>query len=256
MSDSVPSKRERLDKLLVARGLCETRSKAQALVLAGQVVVDDHMVDKPGSATRRDAAIRIKGDQNPYVSRGGLKLAGALEHFEVELEGRTVLDIGASTGGFTDVSLQHGASKVFAVDVGYGQLAWRLASDERVAQLDRQNIRSLTLEQLGEPVNCVVCDCSFISLTKVLPHVPPLLDRSRTCDAIVLVKPQFEVGPARVGKGGIVRDEQAHADALAQVQACAAALGFSVAGTAPSPIKGREGNIEFLLWLQLGPEKE
>lgn len=239
---------------MLERGLCESRSKAQALILAGQVVVDDHMVDKPGSATRRDAAIRIKGDANPYVSRGGLKLAGALERFDVSMEGRVVLDIGASTGGFTDVSLQHGAAQVFAVDVGYGQLAWKLAQDERVVQLDRQNIRALTLEHLGQSVDCVVCDCSFISLTKVLPHVPPLLDRARVCDAIVLVKPQFEVGPDRVGKGGIVRDEAARQDAMDQVQACARELGFSVAGTATSPITGRDGNVEFLLWLQLAPQ--
>ena len=241
-------KRERVDKLVVERGLAPTRNRAQALILAGKVVVDDHVVTKAGTAVRLDSHLRLKGDDNPFVSRGGLKLQGALEHFsELSVEGKVAMDVGASTGGFTDCLLQAGVSKVYAVDVGYGQLAWKLAQDPRVVVMDRCNIRNLTPDALNETVDLVVADCSFISLTKVLPALPPLL--AECADLVALVKPQFEVGRERVGKGGIVRDEEARADALAAVEACGRSLNFEVRGSCDSPIAGREGNREFLLWL-------
>ncbi len=246
------TKRQRLDVLLVERELCESRSKAQRLILAGQVVVGEHTVDKPGTLVESDAPLRIKsGGSERFVSRGGLKLQGALDAFVPQglvVEGRVCIDVGASTGGFTDCLLQAGAAKVFAVDVGYGQLAWKLAADSRVVVLDRQNIRKLTPEQIGEPIDLAVADCSFVSLTKVLPHLPPLLRAG--ADLVLLVKPQFEVGPARVGKGGIVRDAEAREAALASVEASAQLRGFSICGSIESPVPGREGNVEWLLWLR------
>jgi 23S rRNA (cytidine1920-2'-O)/16S rRNA (cytidine1409-2'-O)-methyltransferase len=244
--------KERLDKLLVARELVETRTRAQALIMAGKVRVGEAKVDKPGTAVPLDAEITVVGQLHPYVSRGGVKLAGALDTFDaLDVSGRVAMDVGASTGGFTDCLLQRGVSKVFAVDVGYGQLAWKLVSDDRVVVLDRQNIRKLQPEQIGEPVSLVVADCSFIALAKVLPHLPPFL--SPGADAVVLVKPQFELEPERVGKGGIVRDEQARLDAIASVKAAASACGFTCHGEVASPISGRDGNVEFLLWLRWTP---
>ncbi|MCR9165795.1 MAG: TlyA family RNA methyltransferase [Nannocystaceae bacterium] len=246
------SNKERLDKLLVARELVETRTRAQALIMAGKVRVEDTKVDKPGTAVAVDAEITVVGQLHPYVSRGGVKLAGALDAFEgLEVGGRVAMDVGASTGGFTDCLLQRGVDKVFAIDVGYGQLAWKLVSDPRVVVLDRQNIRKLAPEQVGEPISLVVADCSFIALAKVLPHLPPFL--SPGADAVVLVKPQFELEPDRVGKGGIVRDEQARADAVASVKAAATEHGFACLGEVTSPISGRDGNVEFLLWLRWTP---
>src|SRR5690348_1676014 len=195
----------RLDKLLVERGLCESRARAQALILAGDVVVGDHAVDKPGTLVDAGASVRLKGDANPYVSRGGLKLRAALDHFAISPTDTVCMDVGASTGGFTDCLLQAGATRVYAIDVGYGQLAWKLAHDARVVVLDRQNIRDLAPTQIPERIDLAVADCSFISLTKVLPHLPAFL-RMRA-DVIALVKPQFEVGRELVGKGGIVRDD-------------------------------------------------
>ena len=245
----------RLDKLLVDRGLVDSRTRAQALILAGEVVVGDHAVTKPGTAVEPEAPIRLKRsaqELNPYVSRGGLKLRGALDAFTaLRVEGRVCMDVGASTGGFTDCLLQAGAARVHAVDVGYGQLAWRLTQDPRVVVMDRQNIRTLQPEQLSEPIELVVADCSFISLTKVLPHLPPLLRAD--ADLVVLVKPQFEVGREQIGKGGIVRDERAREAALEAVQQAARELGFAVLGAVASPIAGREGNREWLLWLRWQP---
>ncbi|MGH1345662.1 MAG: TlyA family RNA methyltransferase [Nannocystales bacterium] len=244
--------KERLDKLLVARELVETRTRAQALIMAGKVRVKEQTVDKPGTAVPVDAEITVVGELHPYVSRGGVKLAGALDVFsELDVSGRVAMDVGASTGGFTDCLLQRGVSKVFAIDVGYGQLAWRLASDDRVVVLDRQNIRKLKTEQIPEPISLFVADCSFIALAKVLPHLPPFL--SAGADAVVLVKPQFELEPGRVGKGGIVRDDEARADAVASVKAAAQACGFECRGEVTSPISGRDGNVEFLLWLRWTP---
>lgn len=243
-------KRQRLDLLLVERGLCESRSKAQRVILAGEVIVDEHKLDKPGAMVASDAVIRVKSEER-FVSRGGLKLQAALDAFpDLHVAGRVCIDVGASTGGFTDCLLQAGAAKVHAVDVGYGQLAWKLAADPRVVVHDRQNIRKLALEQLGERASLAVADCSFISLTKVLPHLPALLDAG--AELVVLVKPQFEVGVERIGKGGIVRDDQARESALSEVEASARELGFAVRGHIESPIAGREGNREFLLWLRWG----
>jgi 23S rRNA (cytidine1920-2'-O)/16S rRNA (cytidine1409-2'-O)-methyltransferase len=243
--------RVRLDKLVVDRGLCDSRTRAQALIVAGKVVVGDHTETKPGTLVAGDAEVRLRGQDHAYVSRGGLKLRGALDHFAaggLDARGKVAMDIGASTGGFTDCLLQAGATRVYAVDVGYGQLAWKLAGDPRVVVLDRTNIRTLAREAIPEPMDLVVADCSFISLTKVLPCVPPFL--AAQADVVALVKPQFELGPGRVGKGGIVRDPNDHAEALAEVAAAAAELGFKKAGACDSPILGQEGNREFLLWLQ------
>lgn len=237
----------RLDKLLVERGLCESRARAQAVILAGEVVVGDHAVSKPGTLVDADANVRLKGEGNPYVSRGGLKLRAALDSFPITVTGAVCMDVGASTGGFTDCLLQAGAVRVYAIDVGYGQLAWRLANDARVVVLDRQNIRELSPTQIPEPIDLAVADCSFISLTKVLPHLPGFL-RARA-DVIALVKPQFEVGRELVGKRGVVRDDELRNAARTRVEAHARELGFEVRGHVPSPIAGREGNREWLSWL-------
>jgi 23S rRNA (cytidine1920-2'-O)/16S rRNA (cytidine1409-2'-O)-methyltransferase len=238
----------RLDKLLVERGLCDSRTRAQALILAGEVVVGDHAVDKPGTLVDADAPVRLKGSAaNPYVSRGGLKLRAALDAFPITVTETICLDVGASTGGFTDCLLQAGAQRVYALDVGYGQLAWKLVNDARVVVMDRQNIRKLEPGQIPEPIDLAVADCSFVSLTKVLPHLPALLRPG--ADVVVLVKPQFEVGRERVGKGGIVRDESARKDALALIEANAREQAFEVRGHIESPITGRDGNREWLLWL-------
>ncbi|MCA9691813.1 MAG: TlyA family RNA methyltransferase [Nannocystaceae bacterium] len=240
--------RTRLDLLLVARGLCETRTRAQALIMAGKVIVGDHTETKPGTQVDEGAPVRLRGQDHGYASRGGLKLRGALDAFvDLRVEDVTAMDIGASTGGFTDCLLQAGARRVYAVDVGYGQLAWKLARDPRVISIERQNIRTLARERVPEPIELAVIDCSFISLTLVLPHVPPFLaDRG---DVVALVKPQFELGPAAVGKGGIVRDPAGHAAATRQVIAAADDLGFACRGLCDSPIQGRDGNREFLVWL-------
>lgn len=246
--------RERLDRQLVDRGLVESRTRAQALIMAGHVSVGGRKVDKPGTMVDRESAIEIKGQDHPYVSRGGLKLAGALSAFEFDPSNRIAMDIGASTGGFTDCLLQHGAKRVHAVDVGYGQLAWKLVSDERVVVHDRQNIRKLSPEQIGESVDLVVADCSFIALAKVLPHVPRFL--APKADVIALIKPQFELEPGRVGKGGIVRDESDRADAVGRVEDTGRELGFEAVAKCPSPITGREGNVEFLIWLRWGGQAQ
>ena len=241
----------RLDRLLVDRELCESRTRAQALIMAGKVVVGEHAAVKSGMLVAADAVVRVRGQDHPYVSRGGVKLRGALDRFpEVAVAGRVAIDIGASTGGFTDCLLQAGAARVYAVDVGYGQLAWKLASDPRVVVLDRTNIRKLAPEQVGERVGLAVADCSFISLTKVLPHVPPLL--AEAADVVALIKPQFEVGAGNVGKGGVVRDAAAREAAVEAVVAAAGELGFRVAGTCDSPITGQDGNVEFFVWLRWG----
>lgn len=244
--------RARLDVLVVERGLATTRSRAQALVLAGAVVVDDHTVDKPGTQVRLDAEIRLRkghAEVLPYVSRGGLKLRGALDAFSsLSVMGRVAMDVGASTGGFTDCLLQAGVRRVYAVDVGYGQMAWKLAQDDRVCVLDRENIRTLEPARVPEAVSLAVADCSFISLRKVLEPLPRFLEAG--ADVVALVKPQFEVGPEGVGKGGIVRDPALRERAQREVVAAAQALGFRLEGTCPSPIRGREGNEESFVWLR------
>jgi len=244
-------KKTRIDLLLVERGLAESRTKAQALVMAGAVVVGEARVDKPGALVDPAAPIRLKEDAAPqkYVSRGALKLEKALEAFPVDPRGKTCADLGASTGGFTDLLLQRGAAKVYAVDVGYGQLHPRLRGDPRVVVRERENARLLDAAALGEKVDLVTGDLSFISLRLVLPAVKAIL-RPRG-EAILLVKPQFEVGKGEVGKGGVVRDDAKRRAALDAVAAAARDLGFEVLGEAESPIEGPAGNREWLLGLRL-----
>ena len=236
-------KKERLDALLTARGLFESRARAQAAIMAGQVLVNEQKIDKPGTQVPEEAAIRLLGEKLKYVSRGGLKLEKALQIFPISVEGKTVADIGASTGGFSDCALQNGAVKVYAVDVGYGQLAWKLRSDERVVNMERTNVRYLEAESLGELVDAATIDVAFISLDKV-----------PTGFVIALVKPQFEAGKENVGKKGVVRDPKVHADVIKKVVAFAKEEGFGIAGLDFSPIKGPEGNIEYLLHLTLGDD--
>ncbi|MGI9861211.1 TlyA family RNA methyltransferase [Moorella naiadis] len=240
----------RLDLLLLQRGLYPSREQARAAIMAGEVLVDEVPVDKPGAAVPLAAAIRLTGYSLPYVSRGGLKLAHALEVFKIDLTGKIILDVGAATGGFTDCALQHGAARVYAVDVGYGQLAWSLRQDPRVVVLERVNARYLEPGLLGEPVDVATIDVSFISLLKILPAVARCVKPEG--EIIPLVKPQFEAGPGRVGKKGVVREAAVHREILQEVLAGAAGLGLKVRGLTYSPILGPEGNREFLLWLGLG----
>jgi len=240
----------RIDRLLVERGLAPSRERAQRLVMAGEVLVDEHVVSKPGTEVRDDAAIRVRTPPSAYVSRGGEKLAGALDAFGLDVAGRVVVDVGASTGGFTDVCLRRGARRVIAVDVGYGQLAWTLRQDARVTVLERQNARHLTPELVPEPPDLAVIDVSFISLTLVLPSVASVL--APAAEVVAMVKPQFEVGKGEVGKGGVVRDPAKRAEAVARVRAAAEALGFTVAGEADAVIAGPKGNQETFLRLTRG----
>jgi len=237
----------RIDRLLVERGLAPSRERAQRLVMAGEVLVDEHVVSKPGTEVRDDAAIRVRTPPSAYVSRGGEKLAGALDAFGLDVAGRVVVDVGASTGGFTDVCLRRGARRVIAVDVGYGQLAWTLRQDARVTVLERQNARHLTPELVPEPPDLAVIDVSFISLTLVLPAVASVL--APAAEVVAMVKPQFEVGKGEVGKGGVVRDPAKRAEAVAGVRNAAEALGFAVAGEADAVIAGPKGNQETFLRL-------
>ena len=241
-------KKERIDKLLVDRGLVASRERARALILAGAVLVDEQVVDKAGAQITREAMIRLKGEDIPFVSRGGLKLVKGLDAFALDVRERIALDVGASTGGFTDCLLQRGASKVYAVDVGYGQLAWSLRTDPRVVNLERTNIRHLRGEDLPERPDLAVIDASFISLSIVLPATLSLL----TADAIVvaLIKPQFEVGKGAVGKGGVVRDTDQHEQVVSKIRRLAEQSGCQVIGVTESPILGPKGNKEFLICLQ------
>jgi 23S rRNA (cytidine1920-2'-O)/16S rRNA (cytidine1409-2'-O)-methyltransferase len=234
--------------MLVERGLAASRERARALILAGRVLVNEQKVDKPGTAVVADAAVRMLGEDLPYVSRGGLKLAGALEHWKIDVAGRACLDVGASTGGFTDCLLQHGAAHVTAVDTGFGQIAMKLRTDERVRLLERTNARLLEPGALeGRPeLTLVVMDVSFISATLLLEPVVAAAPGLR--EAVILVKPQFEAGREHVGKGGIVRDPEAHQQAVEKVAACVERLGWEAVETIPSPITGAEGNREFLLY--------
>jgi len=244
-------KRQRIDLLLVERGLAESRTRAQALVMAGAVVVGETRIDKPGQLVDPASEIRLKEDAAPqkYVSRGALKLEKALEAFPIEPAGKTCADLGASTGGFTDLLLQRGAARVYAVDVGYGQLHPKLRGDPRVVVRERENARNLTAEALGERVDLVVGDLSFISLRLILPAVKAILRPGG--QAALLVKPQFEVGKGEVGKGGVVRDEAKRREALEGISTFARGLGFEVLGHAESPIEGPAGNREWLLGLHL-----
>jgi len=246
MNTDPPVTKLRLDQLLVERGLVESRSRAQALIMAGNVYSDTKRLDKAGQQVKSDIPIELKGQDHPWVSRGGLKLEKGLKHFDVSVEGKTCVDVGASTGGFTDVLLTNGAAKVFAVDVGHGQLAWRLRGDERVVVMEKTNARHLTHEQISDPIDMVVCDASFIGLETVLPA--PLSLAVPGAHLIALIKPQFEVGKGRVGKGGVVREPELHQEVCERIEAWLNNLpGWSVQGITESPIKGPEGNIEFLI---------
>lgn len=239
--------KKRADVLLVERGLAESRTRAQAIILAGKVFSDTRRIDKAGQLMAEDAPIAVKGQDHPWVSRGGLKLAHAIEAFKIDPKGKTALDIGASTGGFTDVLLAHGAKRVYAVDVGRGQFAWKLREDPRVELLERTNARYLSVEQIPEPIDLLVCDASFIGLEIILPA--PMALAAPTADLIALIKPQFEVGKGQVGKGGVVRDPSLHEAVCKRISDWLNAQpDWSVAGLAESPIKGPEGNVEFLIY--------
>ncbi len=240
--------KERIDKILVDRGLAQSRERARALIMAGQVVVSDHVAEKPGQMAPLDADVRLKGEILPFVSRGGLKLQKALDEFGMDVTGLVALDVGASTGGFTDCLLQRGARRVFAVDVGYGQLAWKLRNDERVVNLEKTNIRYLTPERLPEIPDMAVIDASFISLAKVLPATMALIRNGGRI--VALIKPQFEVGRGEVGKGGVVRDAAKHREVVEGVKSLAESLGLDVKGITESPVLGPKGNREFLILLE------
>ena len=237
----------RLDALVVQKGLASGRDQAKAYILAGQITVNGKRVDKAGAMVEETADVAFTGHANPFVSRGGLKLIKALETFHVDLTGKRVLDLGASTGGFTDCALQRGADHVVAVDVGYGQLAWSLRNDSRVRVLERTNARYLTAEAINGPVDFVTADLAFISLTKVLPILPPLMNDA--AEAVVLVKPQFEAGRGQVGKKGVVKDPSVHEAVIVKVAEAAKGLGLQLVNVSFSPITGPEGNIEYLLHL-------
>jgi 23S rRNA (cytidine1920-2'-O)/16S rRNA (cytidine1409-2'-O)-methyltransferase len=244
-SERKPAK-ERADKLLVDRGLAPTRARGQAMILAGQIYSGTKRIDKAGDLLAGDADLNVKGADHPWVSRGGLKLVHGLDHFALDPTGCTAIDVGASTGGFTDVLLTRGAAKVYAVDVGHGQFAWKLRNDPRVVVLERTNARHLDSALIPEPVNAVVCDASFIGLETVLPAALALTKPAAW--AVALIKPQFEVGPDRVGKGGVVRDPALHQEVRERIAAWfAAQAGWSVLGITESPILGPEGNREFLI---------
>lgn len=245
--------KKRLDVELVDRGLVQSRERAKVVIMEGLVYVNGQKSDKAGTPVKEDDRIEVRGETLRYVSRGGKKLEKAMQVFPVVLEGCTCMDIGASTGGFTDCMLQNGAVKVYAVDVGYGQLAWSLRTDERVVNLERTNIRYITEEQVPQPVDFISVDVSFISLTLVLPVAHRLLKDG--AQMVCLVKPQFEAGKDKVGKKGVVRDPQIHREVIRKVIDCAGELGFWVRGLDFSPIKGPEGNIEYLLFLQK-PQQE
>ncbi|MGA9586542.1 MAG: TlyA family RNA methyltransferase [Terracidiphilus sp.] len=254
MGDTVKT---RIDLLLVDRGLVQSRERARALILAGRVLVNEQKIDKPGASIASDSALRLLGDDMPYVSRGGLKLQAALDHWKIEVAGRACLDIGASTGGFTDCLLQRGAAHVTAVDTGFGQIAIKLRNDARVHLVERTNARFLAPEALGEPgqpkLTLLVMDVSFISATLLL--APVFAAAPSVTEAVILIKPQFEAGRGNVGKGGIVRDPEVHKLTIEKVAHCINDLNWQVVEVIPSPITGAEGNKEFLLYAK-SPTKE
>ncbi len=244
--------KERLDVLLVNRGLAASREKAKAVIMAGIVYVDGQKEDKAGATFVDTVNIEVRGNTLKYVSRGGLKLEKAMSHFGLSLEGKVCMDVGASTGGFTDCMLQNGAVKVYSIDVGHGQLDWKLRNDPRVVCMERTNIRYVTPEDIGEPASFVSIDVSFISLTKVLTPVRELL--AENGEIVCLIKPQFEAGREKVGKKGVVRDPKVHLEVIRAVMDFASSIGFEILHLEFSPIKGPEGNIEYLLHLKKQPE--
>lgn len=242
------NKKDRLDKMMVESGLVESRHKAQALIMEGKVWVGEKRMEKAGIRIGRDEVIEIRGKEYPYVSRGGTKLEKALDHWQINVPGKTFLDVGASTGGFTDCLLQRGADRVCAVDVGYGQLAWKLQCDERVVNIERTNIRYLTKEELGVEPDSAVVDVSFISLKKVIPKVVELIKKGG--DIIALIKPQFEVGKGEVGKRGVIGDPQTHKKVIQEISSFALEAGLVVRGVVESPLLGPKGNREFFIFLR------
>lgn len=249
---AIRSNKQRLDTLLVARGLAPSRERAQALILAGRVLADEQKVEKPGHAVAESAVVRLLGEDLRYVGRGGLKLEAALGHWKIDLTGKFCLDVGASTGGFTDCMLQHGAARVLAVDTGYGQIAESLRRDFRVTLMERTNARKLAPGELPAEIQFVAVDVSFISSTLILPAVVAAIGAQALLELVTLVKPQFEAGRASVGKGGIVRDPQAHKLAIERVRSCVEDLGGRGIEVIDSPILGAQGNREFLLHARLG----
>ena len=247
-------KKIRLDQLVFGKGLAESRERAKAYIMAGSVYVNGQKETKPGTSVAEDAAVEMRGETLPYVSRGGWKLEKALRVFPIDVKDAVCIDCGASTGGFTDVLLQSGAAKVYAVDVGYGQLAWSLRTDPRVVCMERTNIRYVTPEDLGEPLDLSVIDVSFISLGLVLPVVKTLL--KSTGQVLCLIKPQFEAGKDKVGKKGVVRDPAVHEEVLQNFISLAKSLDFTIRNLTFSPVKGPEGNIEFLAHLSMQPGQE
>ena len=247
-------KKERLDVLMVQRNLAESREKAKALIMSGIVYVNGQKEDKAGTSFEETVQIEVRGSTLKYVSRGGLKLEKAMSRFGVELAGKVCMDVGASTGGFTDCMLQNGAVKVYAVDVGHGQLAWKLRNDDRVICMEKTNIRYVTPEDIGERIEFASIDVSFISLTKVLGPVKQLLTDDG--QVVCLIKPQFEAGREKVGKKGVVREKSVHLEVIEMVMDYARSIGLGIRGLEFSPIKGPEGNIEYLLYLQNKPQEE
>ena len=245
-------KKQRLDVLLVEKGLAPSREKAKAIIMAGIVYVDGNKEDKAGTTFPENAVIEVKGKTLPYVSRGGLKLEKAMQKFPITLSGKVCMDVGSSTGGFTDCMLQNGAKKVYSIDVGYGQLAWKLRTDERVVNLERTNFRYATREQVPDEIDFSSVDVSFISLYHILPVLNSLLANSG--EAVCLIKPQFEAGKEKVGKKGVVRDLNVHLEVVKKIISLAVENGFSVLGLQFSPIKGPEGNIEYLIYLKKSDE--
>ena len=240
--------KERIDRLLAEREMVSSRERARALIMEGRIRVDGQVVNKAGTQVSRDALIEIRGQDLPFVSRGGIKLEGALDAFGVSPQGMVVMDVGASTGGFTDCMLQRGASKIYAVDVGYGQLAWKLQRDPRVVNLERRNVRYLRREEIKEEVDLIVIDTSFISIEKFLPHLLQFLRKGGTI--LGLIKPQFEVGKGEVGKGGVVKDPALHRKVIERISELSQDLGLRVLGVTESPLLGPKGNKEFFIYLR------
>jgi 23S rRNA (cytidine1920-2'-O)/16S rRNA (cytidine1409-2'-O)-methyltransferase len=242
------TRKERLDKLLVEKGMVQSRERARALIMEGRVIVDGKALEKPGSLVKMDVHLQIQGEDLPYVSRGGLKLEAALKAFSVDPEGKVVIDVGASTGGFTDCVLQKGAKKVYAIDVGYGQLAWKLQKEPRVINLERRNIRYLRREEIPEEADLILVDTSFISIEKFLSHLLGFLKEGG--DLLCLIKPQFEVGKGEVGKGGVVKDSKLHQKVVDRISQFSRELGLTVRGIIESPLLGPKGNKEFFIRLK------
>ena len=240
--------KERIDRLLAEREMVSSRERARALIMEGRIRVDGQVVNKAGTQVSLDALIEIRGQDLPFVSRGGIKLEGALDTFGVNPQGMVVMDVGASTGGFTDCMLQRGASKIYAVDVGYGQLAWKLQRDPRVVNLERRNVRYLRREEIKEEVDLIVIDTSFISIEKFLPHLLQFLRKGGTI--LGLIKPQFEVGKGEVGKGGVVKDPALHRKVIERISELSQDLGLRVLGVTESPLLGPKGNKEFFIYLR------